>query len=282
NKVYLNTSLTGRLLRTDLRASEFLSLLLATVPGTHEGGDRRRNVRADPKPAVSNPQDELRIQPEIRLVEAPVTGTEEHDARDPEDRRRHNPGARHESPEEFLPRRDTRPARRHLARAESAGGHRGAGPLDHLRLPDRGRLDLAQALQEFIDVPVYMVFRRRRLDERRRERIRVRHRGSPPGRRLELPDLSGERASDRHGESAEPHQEDRGDHHVRRVDPARDLGRVPGPRLVVSEGPREVGDHEEIDAEGDRKGPWPDGSCYSTRTPSCRRGGYTSSPPFHF
>src|SRR5207249_8735861 len=96
----------------------------------------------------------------------------------------------------------------------------------------------------------------RSLRERRRQDVRLSHHRSEP--RVDLPDLPRERRTDAQSEPAEADEEDRGDEHVRHVDPAGDVLLKPRVREALGELPGDGPNDEKIHAESGRENRRPD------------------------
>src|SRR5438876_5975643 len=234
-------------------------LLPLPAASADERGNRRRDVRADPDPAVAHAQDERGVQRVARLREG--VGSGEHHAGDAEDERGGGGRPDDEASQELLSLDESGAAHRDLAirrldrrdLRDARGFH-----LHRPRVPSRTRFDLTEALEQLVDVAIDVVPARGRVRKRRGQRVRPRVVGRASLQlALEVSNLPSERAADAHGEPAEPDEEDRGDEHVRRVDPSRDVRRKPGRRrrLGIRERPSEVRDDGEEAAEDDRQRP---------------------------
>src|SRR2546426_474109 len=173
--LYINTSPMSACFEHQSCESSFgrrlLPLPLAAAPAD-EGRDRRRNVRADPDPAVADAQDERRVQHVLRLCEAVISRSREHHARDAEDEGRGRGGPDDETSKELLPLNEPRAAPRDFpVRRLDRRDIRDAARLQfhRPRVPSRAGFDLAEALEQLVDVPIDMVSARGRVRKRRRQ-----------------------------------------------------------------------------------------------------------------
>src|SRR5438445_9605592 len=123
-------------------------------PGApHEPVHGQGDVPSDPDPAVSDPQDQGRVQVMVELREA--VGPGEHHAGEAEDEAGDQARPNQVAAEELAARREPlafgtefRVVLIAAVRARTRARIR----VHRLRLPVRGRLDLAQALEELVDV----------------------------------------------------------------------------------------------------------------------------------
>src|SRR5437870_13070712 len=142
---------------TSSRRREGRSSPLSRSPGApHEPVHGQGDVPSDPDPAVSDPQDQRRVQPMVELREA--VGPGEHDPGESEDQRGDEAGSDQVPSEELAALQEPLTLRTDLAVVLIAAGRatatRGRIRIDRLRLPARGRLPLAKALEDVVDVAV--------------------------------------------------------------------------------------------------------------------------------
>src|SRR5205809_6047465 len=130
-------------------------------PGAaHETVHGQGHVASDPDPAVSDPQDQGRVQVMVGLREA--VGPGEHHAREAEDETGDQARSDQVAAEELAARREPLAFGaefRVVLIAAIRARTRARIRVQRLRLPVRSRLDLAQALEELVDVAVHGVAR---------------------------------------------------------------------------------------------------------------------------